>query len=149
MFFLCWTLSKTLNQTWSRPGGAAAIITCWYFHLCCDDQHFQSLLLEWIFHFCFPFLQMDHNEWWKWWMVMWWSVMDSIWNLMDRLRWKNLLQQIWPFSARVAAKRWPDWNNEEKNLFFSFIFQVYKQVSSFVWPVCQNTSSLRAVHCWE
>ena len=43
---------------------------------------------------------------------------------MDGWYWRNLLQQIWPFSARVAAKRWPVRSNEET--VFSDAFQVFQ-----------------------
>ena len=140
---------KKLRKLWMRPDQDQAVLLpsspvgiC---HIC-DDQLFQSSCLEWIFHFFFPFYRWiivnNGNDGW------WWILMDG-------------LSMAKPFATDLAiqsqgssqALAWLDqWGNRKTVFFFfqrSIVFWVRKQTSSFVEPVCQDTSSLRAVHCWE
>ena len=86
----------------------------WYFHfrICHIGDAFptdQILCLEYIFWF-------HHAQQFIFW--------DRSWMRMDGWYWRNLLQQIWPFSARVASKRRPVRSNEET--VFSDAFQVFQ-----------------------
>ena len=85
--------------TWSRPGGAAAIITC---------QHFVSIYLE----------NEEHN----------------------------LLQEIWPFCSRIAAKCWPEQTQELNQKQQIFNYNDANILYPALKPVCQDTTSLRTVH---
>ena len=140
---------ETLKKTWSRPGGAAAIIT------------FGHIIILVIFSFSY----LSY-----WWCFSHWSdFVSGIYILVSSCTTIHYFRQImdedgWmilkkPFAADLAIQcqgsiQAPACGVKWGNSFFwcisSFSSSLERDDERFVFtPVCQNTSRLRAVHWWE